>query len=267
MAETTGIGWTDATFNPWIGCTAVSPACARCYAKVQVERWGDDFSVRRRTASASWKKPLWWNKKATAAGVRVRVFCASLADVFDNQVPEAWRADLWALIRATPSLDWQLLTKRPQNIAKMLPAGWGDGWPNVWLGTTAEDQAEANRRIPHLLDIPARIHFLSCEPLLGPIRFEAVPGFNRTSLSLHGWWVIAGGESGSGARVMRPEWAQSLREQCKNAGVPFFFKQVGSNHEGWPPGIITRKGDDAAEWPEWARVQEFPASTGHHAWP
>lgn len=227
MAANSKIEWTDATFNPWIGCTAVSCACDHCYAETLVKRYGGDFATRRRTSPANWKKPLAWNRKAKAAGKRMRVFCASLADVFDNQVPAEWRADLFALIDATPWLDWQLLTKRPQNVAKMLPATWGDGWPNVWLGTTVENQTEADRRIPHLLDVPARRKFLSCEPLLGPIKFKGVPGFNRTNLSLWNWWIIVGGESGRGARPMRLDWARGVRGQCAAAGVPFFFKQWG----------------------------------------
>jgi protein gp37 len=185
------------------------------------------------------------------------VFCASLADVFDNQVPDAWRQDLWELISVTPHLDWLLLTKRPQNIGKMLPKPetmWcGDDphyawpWPNVWLGTTVENQEEADRRIPHLLSVPAPVHFLWCEPLLGPVDLSNT----RSSLSEGGsWrdvlecgdsgrlpsidWVIAGGESGPGARPSHPDWFRSLRDQCQAAGAAFFFKQWG---EWWPePG-------------------------------
>jgi protein gp37 len=150
MAETSKIEWTDATFNPWVGCTKISPACDHCYAEGWAKRAGNPElwqGERRRTSVANWRMPVKLNAKAMAEGRRRRVFCASLADVFDNQVPAEWRADLWALIRATPMLDWQLLTKRPQNIARMLPANWGKGWPNVWLGTTVENQTEANRRI------------------------------------------------------------------------------------------------------------------------
>lgn len=236
MAENTAIEWADDTFNPWIGCQKLSPACANCYAEAMVERFKGDFSVRTRTSAANWKKPLTWNAKAAKAGVRRRVFCASLADVFDNQVPEEWRTDLWALIRATPHLDWLLLTKRPQNIAKMLPADWGDGYPNVWLGTTAENQTEADRRIPHLLAVPAVVRFLSMEPLLGPV---ILPG-NFMALGANAW-AICGGESGHGARPMHPDWARSLRDQCVAAGVPFLFKQ----------------------WGEWVSVSEVAGSGAH----
>jgi protein gp37 len=158
MAEVTGIAWCDHTFNPWIGCQKVSPACDHCYAETQDVRfhggvhWGPG-APRRRTTDAYWRAPLLWHRKAKAAGVRRRVFCASSADVFDNAVPETWRQDLWALIAATPALDWLLLTKRPQNILKMLPANWGGGWPSVWLGTSVENEVERRRRVPVLLTV------------------------------------------------------------------------------------------------------------------
>ena len=239
MAEHTKIEWAHHTFNPWLGCTAISAACDHCYAEAWAKRFGEPelwAGTRRRTSAANWAQPLTWNRRAKAEGRRYRVFCASLADVFDNQVPVSWRDDLWALIERTPHLDWLLLTKRPQNIAKMLPPGerWGDGWPHVWLGTTVETQKEAERRIPQLLSVPARLRFLSCEPLLGPVDLTAIPRtrtvgfmrpldgrFNRID------WVIAGGESGQHARPMHPDWARSLRDQCATAGTAFFFKQWG----------------------------------------
>lgn len=238
MGENSNIEWTDATFNPWVGCTKVSPACDHCYAEGWAKRAGTPdlwAGERRRTGASNWQQPLKWNRKAEAEGRRARVFCASLADVFDNQVPEEWRRDLWELISKTPNLDWQLLTKRPQNIRKMLPASWGYGWPNVWLGTTAENQAEADRRIPHLLAVPAKVRFLSCEPVLGPLVLngswlrQGDNGEYPHSVQPHTGidWVICGGESGPGARPMHPEWARSLRDQCAVAGVPFLFKQWG----------------------------------------
>ena len=259
------------TFNPWVGCTKVSSACDHCYAEGWARRSGSPGlwqGERRRTSEANWRQPIKWDQKAAAAGIRKRVFCASLADAFDNQVPTEWRWDLWALIRATPALDWLLLTKRPQNIAKMLPAGWEGGWPNVWLGTTAENQTEADRRIPHLLAAPAAIRFLSVEPMLGPVDlFEAgaiemdcvAPGEVNIGAFSRGLvdWVIVGGESGPNARQMHPEWVRDLRDQCVRAGVAFFMKQIGSNGTGW--GGYTGKGDDPSEWPDDLRVREFPA--------
>jgi len=250
MAENSGIEWTDHTFNPWSGCTKVSPACDNCYAEALAKRSPRTFGswqpggARKRTSDAYWKQPLSWDRKACLAGKPTRVFCASMADVFDNQVPDEWRRNLWRLIWCTPNLRWLLLTKRPQNIARMLPnedsttpyPSWGDGWPNVWLGATVENQAEADRRILHLLRVPAKLRFLSCEPLLGPLNLapyldmgEPLAGSRRFARALH--WVIAGGESGPKARPMHPNWVRSLRDQCQAAGVPFFFKQWG----GWCP--------------------------------
>lgn len=253
MAENSGIEWCDHTFNPWIGCTKVSPACDHCYAEAwdarglqgQPTRWGP-HADRTRTSAANWNKPRAWNRKAAAEGQRYRVFCASLADVFDNHksIEPELRADLWKLIRETPHLDWLLLTKRPQNIAKMLPYSWGDGgWHNVWLGTTVENQTEADRRIPALLSVPARVRFLSCEPLIGPVDLTKVDPkiYAATGNALTGrwrweggpvrneWrgldWVITGGESGPDYRPADPDWFRHLRDQCKAAGVPFLFKQ------------------------------------------
>ncbi|WP_276200089.1 phage Gp37/Gp68 family protein [Chelatococcus sp. XZ-Ab1] len=237
MASNTKIEWAHHTFNPWVGCTAVSPACDHCYAESWAKRTGQAHlwkGDRRRTSEANWRLPLKWNRQAEAAGIRFRVFCASLADVFDNQVPQIWRSDLFALIEDTPHLDWLLLTKRPQNIQKMIWPKWDAGLTrNIWLGTTAEDQHEANRRIPHLLEAPAAVRFVSAEPLLGAIDFE--PWLDRID------WVIVGGESGAGARPMHPHWARSIRDQCEAAGTAFFFKQWGAwvPHRPWTAETIT----------------------------
>lgn len=239
MAENSKIEWTDHTFNPWVGCTKISPACDHCYAEGWAKRTGGAAlwrGERRRTTEANWRQPLKWNREAEASGIRRKVFCASLADVFDNQVPAEWRADLWRLIDETPGIDWLLLTKRPQNIVKMMPAVWI--WPpsamprNIWLGTTVENQAEAERRIPELLTAPAAVRFLSCEPLLGPIDLplaylNPVHDFANLFGGARVDWVICGGESGPEARPTHPDWARSLRDQCAAESVPFFFKQWG----------------------------------------
>ena len=175
-----------------------------------------------------------------------------MADVFDNHAPDGERERLLALIRETQWIAWQLLTKRPQNMAKMLPADWGNGYPNVWLGTTVENQVEAKRRIPYLLAVPAAIHFLSCEPLLEAI--DLAPWLNGID------WVIAGGESGRGARPMHPAWVRSLRDQCMEAGTAFFFKQVGSHRGDWP-GVTEKKGEDINQFPDDLRIREFPTAT------
>ncbi len=283
MAENSKIEWTDHTFNPWIGCTKVSAACDHCYAEVATptrtlrasgaETWGP-HAPRKRTSAANWKKPLAWNRKAEAEGRRYRVFCASLADVGDNHhtILREWRDDLMNMVERTPHLDWLFLTKRPQNIPRLYPEWMAVGeWPaNVWLGTTVENQTEADRRIPHLLAVPAAVRFLSVEPMLGPVDLTEVAqdrpdlrakvildplngigGFKGPCPRIH--WVICGGESGPGARPMHPDWARSLRDQCVAAGVAFHFKKWGE-HEAdqigpedarsvyYPPGhVIFRK--------------------------
>lgn len=243
MAENSAIEWTDHTFNPWVGCTKVSPACDNCYAESWAKRAGTPelwSGERRRTRPANWAQPLKWNAAAGKAGMRARVFCASLADVFDNAVPQQWRDDLFHLIRSTPHLDWLLLSKRIGNAAAMLPPDWGTGYSNVWLGSTVVTQAEADRDIPKLRATSAAIRFLSCEPLL-----------ERMAPNLCGiHWVIVGGESGSHAREMRGTWAEQIATQCRTEGVAFFFKQGSTNNwarykdfESFPPYLQIR------EWP------------------
>lgn len=218
MAEQTEISWADATFNPWIGCTRVSPACDHCYAARDNERrkwvpgWGAGVPRRR---TKTWGDPVRWNKQAALTGYRPRVFCASLADVFDNEVDQAWRVDLWALLRATPNLRWMLLTKRIGNAAKMLPVDWP--FPNVGLMATLESQGVWDRDIQKLMTTPAAWHGVSAEPLLGPIRI----GPWRPD------WIITGGESGAGHRQIDPNWVRLLRDQCLATGISFHHKQWG----------------------------------------
>lgn len=226
MGESSNIEWTDHTFNPWIGCTKVSAGCTHCYAEALVRRyrwteWGPR-GVRKRTSEANWRKPLTWHRRLNGTGRRERVFCASLADVFDERAPEQARVDLWNLVRLCDRLDWQLLTKRPHNIAAMLPPDWGDGWPHVWLGTTTEDQRAFDERWPILAATPAAVRFVSYEPAIGPLTMtehHRVPD-----------WLIWGGESGPGARPMKPWWAREVTAECEARGVAVFGKQWGS----WP---------------------------------
>jgi protein gp37 len=157
---------------------------------------------------------------ASVHGHRPRVFCASLADVFDNQVPPSWRNDLFALIRQCVALDWLLLTKRPQNVRKMLPRDWGNGYPNVWLGATAENQKYFDQRWKHLQRIPASITFISYEPAIGPLRMPAEGPYPN--------WLISGGESGGQGRLLNPQWIRDLIEDCRRVGVAPFHKQWGS---------------------------------------
>ena len=297
MGESSKIEWTDHTFNPWWGCTKISRACKRCYAATFAARWlqwGPDAPPRE-FGLKHWNDPVRWDKAAKRDGVRRRVFCASMADVFearDNEhgpTLDRLRARLFELIEACDGLDWQLLTKRPENMQAMVPASWRSGWPrHVWAGATVENQATALERVPHLLAVPAAVRFLSCEPLTGAIdlthlnveshpaakaaqpigwyAIDALSGRNRDmgrpcpdAPTVQ--WVIAGGESGPGARPSHPDWFRSLRDQCDRAGVPFFFKQWGD----WGPdpmgGHPQRVGHEA-DGEELARIGKRAA--GRH---
>lgn len=320
MGENSSIQWTTHTFNPWVGCQRVSPGCEHCYAesydkrvggvpknqradpKVAESRWGPK-GRRVRTAASNWKKPLAWDKAAEAAGERQRVFCSSLADVFEDR-PEfvPWREDLFGLIASTRSLDWLLLTKRPENIARLWPATMNEPggpnvlgcprpgpawWPNIWLGTTVEDQQRADERIPELLKVRSAVRFLSCEPLLERVDLD------HENLRLIDW-VIIGGESGAGARPFALDWARDLIQQCRGSGPAPFVKQLGARvtceHCGTGRAVCVGRyesaereaemacneccghgcedghcdqlrdpaGGDMAEWPSDLRVREFP---------
>ena len=273
MGENTKIEWPHHTFNPIIGCTKKSEGCKNCYAEEMMDhrygraKWGAN-GTRVRTSSDNWKKPYTWNRKAAKLGERHRVFCASLSDVFEEH--PAWvepRRDLLKMIAETPHLDWLLLTKRPENVLRMIEESaeylfkhsditvaskwlkWlkhgSDYMPNVWAGASVENQKVADQRIPELLKIPAAVRFLSMEPLLGPVNsyvtstvegFDVVTDYLRGTISIDGQahvpcnkvnWVIAGGESGTHARPMHPDWARSIRDECVDAGTPFLFKQWG----------------------------------------
>jgi protein gp37 len=311
MSAGTKIQWCDYSWSPWIGCSKVSPGCAHCYAETYDKRFGGDHwgkgKPRRRTSAGYWKRPLWWNKQTSmeATGLqpsgviaqrdncaggersRPRVF-PSLCDPFDDEVPIEWLVDFLALIRATPNLDWLLLTKRPESWHRRLSAiggaydfgvgcladNWlnGDAPDNVWIGTSVEDQERADERIPKLLEIPAKVRFLSCEPLLGPVdvtmaleEFQPLNAdLSRKPSPIH--WLIIGGESGPGARPCNIEWIRSLVEQGKAAGVPVFMKQFGSKPitlrtmgQGYGELRLRHpKGGDPSEWPGDLRVREFP---------
>jgi protein gp37 len=229
MAAFSKIEWTDHTFNPWIGCTNVSPGCDHCYAEAQNAfrgwtEWGPR-GARRKTSQANWKKPLRWEAEAPGFlqrfGRRQRVFCASLADWLDNKVPRDWRTELLDLIEATPSLDWLLLTKRPQNAPKLVPAEWF-GRPNVWLGITAEDAIHYRQRWPLLAQLPAVVRFISYEPAIGPLGPVDIGTHHIPD------WIITGGESGPRARVMHPSWAREVIADCRRLNIAPFHKQWGT---------------------------------------
>lgn len=271
------IEWCNHTFNAWEGCTKVSPGCGNCYAAERNKRYHDGKhwgagAPRLIRSDAYWKEPLKWNKEAENFVVRPRVFCSSFADWLDEEGPIDQLFRLMQLIQKTPSLNWLLLTKRPENFVPRLKAAadqctidpldvtdriyaWIEGqriYHNVWIGTTVEDQQRADERIPALLKIPAKVRFLSCEPLLGPVDLK----LDRNGHSLQRTigedirWVICGGESLAKARPMHPEWARSLRDQCASANVPFFFKQWGE----WGP--VTYHAAAGCDHPKYATFQD-----------
>jgi protein gp37 len=221
MAEGSLIAWTENTFNALMGCSKISPGCDNCYAetlttnRMGLSLWGKG-GKRQRTSVAYWRKPYLWNREAAAAGRRMLVFCGSLFDwAEDHPIVDAVRVDLFNVIRETPYLDWQLLTKRAGRIRAKLPADWGNGWPNVWLGTSIEND-DYTWRADALREIPATVRFVSYEPALGPL-----PSLNLSGLD----WLIYGGESGPGWRPEDKQWARDIRVRCVPTRTAFFHKQ------------------------------------------
>lgn len=298
MAENSKIEWTDHTFNPWIGCTKVSPACDHCYAEAwdarfKGHRWGP-HAPRTKTSAANWRKPLKWNREAEERGIRYRVFCASLADVFDNHpsIDPQWRLELWELIAETPNLDWLLLTKRPQNIVRFLPDEWGSGewgepWSNVWLGTTVENQTEADRRIPHLLATPAAVRFVSAEPLLGPVDITRWLSIRWQCSSCRGYFSGAhkqtcpdcssvGGWCGSHAFNGRGRSPNPVFPAQSGRGIDWVIVggESGPNARPMHPDWARSLRDQCAaagvafffkQWGEWVSVSEVEGPGEHHS--
>lgn len=277
MGDVTGIAWTDHTANFWWGCQKVSSGCEHCYAETlavtrrKLDVWGPPKTTDRKRMKGVWTDVVKWNDAAKRDGVRRRMFVSSMADIFEDHPQVApWRTEALALLASCTSLDVQLLTKRPQNIREMVSPSWLKSWPDhVWIGCTVEDQKRASERIPHLLKVPARVRFLSCEPLLESVsltRLGLEPDHHEKSAlvarngrwgtcvccprddegsayperceftarydhNITGWlsWVIVGGESGPGARRFDIAWARSIVEQCDAARVPVFVKQMGDN--------------------------------------
>ena len=259
MGETTGIAWCDHTFNPWWGCEKVSPACDHCYAESTSNRygfkiWGQD-SERRFFGERHWNEPLKWNAAAEKAGVRRRVFCASMADVMeDRRDLDGQRIRLRTLIRQTSSLDWLLLTKRPENFSK--PEFAQFDIQNIWGMTTVESE-DYLWRADQLLSAPFALRGLSMEPLLGRVNIEPYicpdhrDGTAAELPKIH--WVIVGAESGSGARPMQDDWARNIRDRCQEAGVAFFMKQMLVD------GKLTK---DVTKFPADLQIQQFPQQGG-----
>jgi protein gp37 len=225
MGKDTDIGWTGHTQNFWQGCHKVSPGCKYCYMFRDKIRYGKDPNIVVRSKDATFYAPLKWKEPALV----------SWSDFFIEEA-DPWRADAWDVIRRTPHLTYQVLTKRPERVLDHLPADWGEyGWDNVWLGVSVESQKYAEIRIPQLIEIPARIKFLSCEPLLGPLDLTDLvyehPGPSWSGPNKLVDWIITGGESGPKDKI-RPaelEWFRSIRDQCQEAGINFFHKQHGGS--------------------------------------
>lgn len=230
MGVETGITWTDHTFNIVWGCEKVSPACKNCYAETLSKRFGFEVwgsqAPRRTFGLKHWNDPIRWNKKAVKDGVRRKVFCSSMCDVFeDHETVIQELKKLWPLIQNTPSLEWQLLTKRPERILQSLPADWGEGYKNVWIGATIENNDYVDRA-DHLRAVPAKVRFVSYEPACGPLD-------KLDMTNIH--WMIFGGESGHGFRQHDPQWARDIRDRCKQENVAFFYKQGSSLYSGEDP--------------------------------
>lgn len=246
MAEVSKIEWTDSTFNPVIGCQHVSAGCDHCYAETLSTfrgwaKWGP-HAERKRTSKDNWRQPYRWQTHARVFRFehkrRQRVFCASLSDWLDNEWEREWRAELCKMIEDTPDLNWLLLTKRPGNFRKLAPRSWQDRCPkNVWFGTTTEDARTYQMRWPIVAAIPATVRFISYEPAVGPLG----PLDIGTGVVPH--WVIAGGESGNGARTMQPAWARQARDECRKHKVEFFLKQFGTYASN--PAVIEKGHSEA----------------------
>lgn len=229
MGKNSKIEWTDHTWNCWFGCKEVSPGCKNCYAKRDMNRYGKDFY--RVAKAKGFNKPLGWKEPA-------KVFVCSWSDFFIKDA-DPWRDEAWEIIRKQQHLTFQILTKRPERIEDCLPKDWGSGYFNVWIGITVENEKVAEQRIPYLLKLSAWNKFVSAEPLLGLINFY------HSLLDIG--WVIVGGESGPAGRVMDPDWARDIRDQCKEFNTPFFMKQMTGNTKAMREAI-----------PDDLMIREFP---------
>jgi protein gp37 len=250
MAKDTGIEWTDSTWNPWYGCEKISAGCRFCYALRDMERFGKDFNTVTRAKDATFYSPDKWDKGRL-------IFTCSWSDWF-IQDADKWRDEAWAIVRRNPHHIFQILTKRPERIRQSLPDDWGDGYRNVWLGISAENQEALDLRVHELLEVPAALHFLSAEPLIGPIP-DLFTYLYKGGMRQGIRWVIVGGESGSGTdwRTMKIEWVDQIFEQCKTVEVPFFFKQWAGTKK---PGIVNNryKGQVIQEMPDPSEFKPTP---------
>ncbi len=249
MAENTHIQWTKDTWNPWHGCKKVSAGCKYCYMYRNKERYGQSPTTVLRSKN-NFREPLKWKEPGL-------VFTCSWSDFFIDEADD-WRPEAWEVIKNTPHLQYQILTKRPERIKDHLPFDWGDGYPNVWLGVSGEDEDTTFVRVKELLKVPAKVHFLSAEPLLGDIVSErTIPLLKDLA------WVIIGGESGNNTgkylyRPMEKEWAERIISVCSDGGISCFFKQLGTSLSK-KLRCSDRHGGEIDEWPLELQIREFPS--------
>lgn len=276
MAEDSKIQWTDATWNPWHGCTKVSPGCKFCYMYRDKERYKQDPTTVIKS-KANFEAPLKWAGKPglCMASKRLakqslpdgsKIFTCSWSDFFIEDADE-WRSEAWKIIKRTPEFQYQILTKRPERILECLPSDWGEGYPNVWLGVSAEDHDQWNIRVHQLMRIPAKVRFVSIEPFLGPLYWGISVELSGKDMGRPVYergldWVIIGGESGNdtGKYRYRPSeigWYEFVIDYCKKYNVPVFMKQLGT-HLSKQLKLKDRHGGDISEWPDELKVREFP---------
>lgn len=249
MGDTSTIQWTNRTWNPWQGCAKVSPECDQCYMFRDKIRYGQDPEKVVRSKPPTFNKPLAWEREAAAANRSDLVFTCSWSDWFIRDA-DVWRAEAWTIVRRTRHLTYQILTKRHGRIAANLPSDWGNGYPNVWLGVSAGDQRTWDARTKALRDIPARIRFVSLEPMLAPVDVSDAARWLD--------WIVVGGESGGlNARPIDERWIRAVIDSCRGTGCRVFVKQMGS---AWARRNKARDshGGDMAEWAVDLRVREFP---------
>lgn len=242
MGEKTEIAWTDATYNPWVGCQRVSEACANCYMFRDAKRYGNDPSVIRRTGTSTFNAPLKWSRNRDKYGHINRVFTCSWSDFFIEEA-DAWRPEAWAIIQHTPNLIYQILTKRPERIEKCLPETWMVDFNHVWLGITAETQRRFSERSLDIYAAASSVPFISAEPMLGPLNLMPYMSWLK--------WVICGCESGPNARETKIEWVRDLRDQCISVNIPFFLKQLVIDGK-----LVTTPELDGQRWTQFPEVDD-----------
>ena len=270
MGEYTKIAWADSSWNPWIGCSHAGSGCDHCYAEAQNKfrkwnggTWGNT-APRQVTSDIYWGHPVSWNSKALAGrcgkdGKHWLVFAGDMCDIFDHLGNNDVRARMWELIRETPYLTWMILTKRPQNIPTFLPADWGNGYHNVWLGASVENRKNGYPRIDALRTVPATLRFVSCEPLLEDISDVDLTGIH---------WAIVGGESGAQARPFDLDWARAIKLQCREFSVRYYLKQLGSrpiqNGVAFP---LSQRMQSGSKDTHGVLLENFPADLRIQQWP